>query len=63
MPIRRQLRDAAKQVLADKGPFRFTVIEVCRVAGLNQTTIYKHFEGRDHIVEVPTGRWLDVIAA
>jgi AcrR family transcriptional regulator len=63
MPIRRQLRDAAKQVLADNGPFRFTVIEVCQVAGLSQTTIDKHFESRDHILEAPTGRWLDVIAA
>jgi AcrR family transcriptional regulator len=58
MPIRVQILDAAQKVLAEKGQSGFTLVEVCRVAGLSHTSIYKHFESRDHIVEALTGQWL-----
>jgi AcrR family transcriptional regulator len=59
MPIRAQILDAAEKVLADKGQSGFTLVEICRVAALSHTSIYKHFESRNHIVEALTGRWLD----
>jgi AcrR family transcriptional regulator len=61
MPMRAQILDAAEKVLADKGPSGFTLIAVCRAAGLSHTSIYKHFESRDHIVAALAGRWLDGI--
>jgi AcrR family transcriptional regulator len=51
MSIRAQILDAAEQVLARKGQSGFALVEICRVAGLSHTTIYKHFESRAHIVE------------
>jgi AcrR family transcriptional regulator len=61
MPMRDHILDAAQQVLADKGQSSFTLVEVCRVAGLSHTSVYKHFESRDHIMQALTGRWLDGI--
>jgi AcrR family transcriptional regulator len=61
MPMRAHILDAAQQFLADKGQHGFTLIEVCRVADLSHTSIYKHFESRDQILEVLTDRWLDGI--
>jgi AcrR family transcriptional regulator len=59
MALREQILNAAQKVLADKGQSGFTLVEVCRVAGLSHTSIYKHFESRNHIIEALTGLWLD----
>jgi AcrR family transcriptional regulator len=61
MPMRMQILGAAQQVLIDKGPSGFTLVEICRVAGLSHTSVYKHFESRDQIMEALTGLWLDGI--
>lgn len=44
---RRRLLDAARVILAERGPEALTVSEVAHRAGLNRTTAYQHFRTRD----------------
>lgn len=61
MLMRVQVLDAAQKVLNETGLPGFTLVAICRTARLSHTSIYKHFESRDHILEALTMRWLDVI--
>lgn len=44
---RRRLLEAARLILAERGPEALTVSEVAHRAGLNRTTAYQHFRTRD----------------
>jgi AcrR family transcriptional regulator len=44
---RRRLLDAARLILAERGPEALTVSDVAHRAGLNRTTAYQHFRTRD----------------
>ena len=44
---RRRILDAARLILAERGPEALTVSEVAHRAGLNRTTAYQHFRTRD----------------
>ena len=47
---RRRILDAARQLMADRGPESLTVSAVARAAELNRTTAYQHFRTRDELV-------------
>lgn len=44
---RRRILEAARLILAERGPEALTVSEVAHRAGLNRTTAYQHFRTRD----------------
>ncbi len=47
---RRRLLDAARRLMADRGPDGLTVSAVAHAAELNRTTAYQHFRTRDALV-------------
>jgi AcrR family transcriptional regulator len=47
---RRRLLDAARSLMAERGPESLTVTAVARAAELNRTTAYQHFHTRDELV-------------
>jgi len=47
---RKQILDAATQVLAEKGFHRATVKEIARVAGIADGTIYTYFASKDEVL-------------
>jgi AcrR family transcriptional regulator len=48
---RRRLLEAARLILAERGPDALTVSEVAHRAGLNRTTAYQHFRTRDALTD------------
>lgn len=56
---RRRLLDAARLILAERGPEALTVSEVAHRAGLNRTTAYQHFRTRDALTEAVMGETAD----
>ena len=51
---RRRILDAARRLMADRGPESLTVSAVARAADLNRTTAYQHFRTRDDLVRAMT---------
>jgi AcrR family transcriptional regulator len=49
---RRRILDAARALVAERGPESLTVSAVAHAAGLNRTTAYQHFRTRDELVRV-----------
>jgi len=47
---RARLLDAARKLIAERGPEGLSMSEVVRLADLNRTTAYKHFRTRDELV-------------
>ena len=47
---RRRLLDAARSLMAERGPESLTVSAVAHAAELNRTTAYQHFRTRDELV-------------
>jgi len=47
---RTRLLDAARALVADRGPDSLTISDVAHRAGLNRTTAYQHFRTRDALV-------------
>jgi AcrR family transcriptional regulator len=46
---------AAQHLAARAG--RFTILDIARTAGVSHTTVYNHFESRQHVLEVLAARW------
>ena len=51
---RRRILEAARLILAERGPEALTVSEVAHRAGLNRTTAYQHFRTRDALTAAVT---------
>ena len=51
---RRRILDAARPLMAERGPESLTVSAVARAAELNRTTAYQHFRTRDELVGAVT---------
>ena len=51
---RRRLLDAARRLMAERGPESLTVSSVAHAAELNRTTAYQHFRTRDELVRAVT---------
>src|SRR5713101_2056553 len=48
--------DAARKLMAERGPEGLTVSEVAHRAAVNRTTAYQHFRTRDQVVNAVVGR-------
>ena len=58
---RRAILDAARQLMAERGPEAMTISEVAHRAGINRGTAYQHFRARDELaaaVKLDFGREL-----
>jgi len=51
---RRRILDAARRLMADRGPESLTVSAVAHAAEINRTTAYQHFRTRDDLVRAVT---------
>jgi AcrR family transcriptional regulator len=49
--LRQALVDATLQLIEEKGPFGFTLAEAARAAGVSPAAPYRHFRGRDDLIE------------
>ncbi|NNL84268.1 MAG: helix-turn-helix transcriptional regulator, partial [Myxococcales bacterium] len=47
---RTRILEAARHLIAERGPEALSISEVVRRADLNRTTAYKHFRTRDELV-------------
>jgi AcrR family transcriptional regulator len=48
--LREALVEAARQLIAEKGPQGFTLVEAARMAGVSPAAPYRHFKDRDALV-------------
>ncbi|MFB2533031.1 TetR/AcrR family transcriptional regulator [Paracoccus sp. p4-l81] len=49
--LRQALVDAALDLIAEKGPTGFTLAEAARQAGVSPAAPYRHFKGREDLIE------------
>jgi AcrR family transcriptional regulator len=49
--LREALVEATRALIEEKGPLGFTVAEAARAAGVSPAAPYRHFKGRDDLVE------------
>ena len=49
--LRQALVEATVQLIEDKGPQAFTLAEAARLAGVSAAAPYRHFAGRDELLE------------
>jgi AcrR family transcriptional regulator len=49
--LRQALVDATLQLIEEKGPFGFTLAEAARAAGVSAAAPYRHFRGREDLIE------------
>jgi len=60
---RRRIVDAARRLLAERGPESLTVSAVAHAAEINRTTAYQHFRTRDELVGAVTAELIDEVRA
>ncbi|MCI4664981.1 MAG: TetR/AcrR family transcriptional regulator [Neomegalonema sp.] len=48
--LKRALRDAARKLIAEKGPSGFTIAEAARAVGVSPSAMYRHFADRDALL-------------
>jgi AcrR family transcriptional regulator len=60
---RRSILDAARLVLAERGPEGLTVSEVAHRAGVNRTTAYQHFRTRDALASAVMAELADELTS
>ncbi|MEL6277800.1 MAG: TetR/AcrR family transcriptional regulator [Pseudomonadota bacterium] len=48
--LRAALVDAARALIAEKGPMGFTIAEAARLAGVSPSAPYRHFKDRDALI-------------
>ena len=49
--LRQALVDAALDLIEEKGPTGFTLSEAAKNAGVTPAAVYRHFEGREQLIE------------
>jgi AcrR family transcriptional regulator len=60
---RRRIVDAARRLMAERGPESLTVSEVAHAAQINRTTAYQHFRTRDELVRAVTDELIEEVGA
>jgi AcrR family transcriptional regulator len=60
---RRRILDAARQLMAERGPESLTVSAVAHAAAINRTTAYQHFRTRDDLVSEVTRELIGEVGA
>ena len=59
---RQRIVEAARRLMAERGPESLTVSAVAHAAGINRTTAYQHFRTRDELVRGVTEELLAEVA-
>ena len=49
--LKQALVDAALRLIEEKGPTGFTLSEAAKTAGVTPAAVYRHFEGREQLIE------------
>lgn len=49
--LKQALIDATLELVVEKGPYGFTVAEAARTAGVSAAAPYRHFKGREDLIE------------
>ena len=60
---RQRILEAARALMAERGPESLTVSAVAHAAGINRTTAYQHFRTRDELVAAVTAEVIQEIGA
>jgi AcrR family transcriptional regulator len=60
---RRRIVDAARRLMAERGPESLTVSAVAHAAEINRTTAYQHFRTRDELVRAVTEELIAEVGA
>ena len=60
---RRRILEAARRLMAERGPESLTVSAVAHAAELNRTTAYQHFRTRDDLVRAVTDELIAEVVA
>ena len=60
---RRRIVDAARRLMAERGPESLTVSAVAHAAEINRTTAYQHFRTRDELVRAVTEELIGEVGA
>jgi AcrR family transcriptional regulator len=61
--LREALVEATLGLIEEKGPFGFTLAEAARQAGVSAAAPYRHFRGRDELIEEVARRGFEMFAA
>src|SRR3954468_23232894 len=57
--LREALIQATRQLVEERGAENFTLADACRVAGVTTAAPYRHFRGKQEILEEITSRGFD----
>jgi AcrR family transcriptional regulator len=60
--LREALVEAALSLIEEKGPFGFTMAEAARLAGVSAAAPYRHFSGREELIEEVARRGFEMFA-
>ena len=60
---RRRIVEAARRLMAERGPESLTVSAVAHAAAINRTTAYQHFRTRDELVRAVTDELIAEVGA
>ena len=60
--LREALVDAVLELVVEKGPQGFTIAEAARRAGVSPGAPYRHFKGRENIIEEAATRGFEIFA-
>ncbi len=60
--LRQALVAATLTLIEERGPFGFTLVEAARAAGVSAAAPYRHFRGRDELIEEVAGQGFAMFA-
>jgi AcrR family transcriptional regulator len=61
--LREALVEAALRLIEEKGPLGFTMAEAARLAGVSPAAPYRHFRGREDLIEEVARQGFEIFAA
>ena len=60
--LKQALIDAALELIAERGPTGFTLSEAAKQAGVTPAAVYRHFKGREDLIEEAARQGFDMFA-
>lgn len=60
--LRQALVDATLELVVEKGPYGFTITEAARRAGVSPAAPYRHFKGREDLIEEAAKQGFEIFA-
>jgi AcrR family transcriptional regulator len=61
--LREALLEAARDLVAERGPAGFTLVEAARRAGVSPSAPYRHFKDREEVLAALSARGFDLFGA